>query len=85
MLEFVFTQMTHTYAQSFDKSNTFMILTNKNITWEQSIKFWDTIFKNNFFFFEFLKIGSKFFYLIIAEQEKEFLKKLCLVLKKEMY
>ena len=78
--------MTHTYAQSFDKSNTFMILTNKNITWEQSIKFWDTIFKNNFFFFfEFLKIGSKFFCLIIAEQEKEFLKKLCLVLKKEMY
>ena len=47
MLEFVLTQMTQTYAQPRDKSNTFIIMTIKNIAWGRSNKFQDTIFENN--------------------------------------
>ena len=47
MLEFVLAQMTHSYAQPRDKSNTFIIITAKNITWGRSNKFQDTIFENN--------------------------------------
>ena len=47
MLKFALTQMAHSYAQPCNKSNTFMIITIKNITWERSNKFQDTIFKIN--------------------------------------
>ena len=47
MLEFVLTQITHSYAQPRDKSNTFIIITIKNITWGRSNKFQDTILENN--------------------------------------
>ena len=47
MLEFVLTQTAHTYTQPHDKSNTFIIISNKNITWGRSNKFQDTIFENN--------------------------------------
>ena len=46
MLDFVLTQMTRTYAQPHDKSNTFIIITIQNITWGRSNKFQDTIFEN---------------------------------------
>ena len=46
-LQFVLTQMTHTYHQLCDKCNTFMIITIKNITCRSSNKFQDTIFKNS--------------------------------------
>ena len=47
MFEFVLTQMTHSYAQLREKSNTFIIITTKNITWGRSNKFQNTIFENN--------------------------------------
>ena len=36
-------QMTHSYMQPCNKSNTFMTITIKNITWGRSNKFQDTI------------------------------------------
>ena len=45
MLKFVLTQMSHSYAQPSDKSNTFMIITIKNIAWGRSNEFQDTIFE----------------------------------------
>ena len=47
MLEFVLPQMTHTYVQPRDKSNTIMIISINNITWGRSNKFQDTIFEHN--------------------------------------
>ena len=47
MLELVLTQMTHSYVQPHDKSNNFIIITIKNITWGRYNKFQDTIFENN--------------------------------------
>ena len=47
MLKFVLTQITHSYAQPRDKSNTFIIITIKNITWRRSNKFQDTVFEVN--------------------------------------
>ena len=47
MLEFVLTQKTHSYVQSRNKFNTFIIITIKNVTWERSNKFQDTIFEIN--------------------------------------
>ena len=48
MLEFMLTQMTHSYKVQRNKSNTFTtIITIKNITWGRSNKFEDTIFENN--------------------------------------
>ena len=47
MLEFVLAQVTQTYEQSCDKSNTFMIITIKNIIWRGSNKFEDTVYENN--------------------------------------
>ena len=47
MLKFVLTQITHSYAQPRDKSNTFIIITIKNITWRRSNKFQGTIFEIN--------------------------------------
>ena len=35
--------MTHSYTQPCNKSNTFMTITIKNITWGRSNKFQDTI------------------------------------------
>ena len=45
MLKFVLTQITRSYAHPRNKSNTFIIITIKNITWGRSNKFQDTIFK----------------------------------------
>ena len=39
--------MTHSYAQPCKKSNAFMIITIKNITWRRSNKFQDTVFEVN--------------------------------------
>ena len=47
MAKSVLTQMIHSYMQPHDKSNTFIIITIKNITWGMSNKFQDTIFGNN--------------------------------------
>ena len=47
MLKFVLTQMTHSYAQLRNKSNAFIIITIKNITWGRSNKFQDTVFEIN--------------------------------------
>ena len=47
MPKFVLTQMTHSYAQPRDKSDTFIIITMKNITWGRSNKFQDTTFENS--------------------------------------
>ena len=47
MLKFVLTQMTHSYVQPRDKSNTFMTNTIKNITWVRYNKFQDTFFENS--------------------------------------
>ena len=47
MLKFVITQMVHFYSQPRDKSNTFIIITMKNIIWGRSNKFQDTIFESN--------------------------------------
>ena len=47
MLKLVFTQMTHSYAQPCNKSNTFIFTTIKNITWGKSNKFQDPIFEIN--------------------------------------
>ena len=51
ILEFVLKQMTHAYARPRNKSNTFITITIKNITWERSNKSQDVIFENekNFF------------------------------------
>ena len=83
MLEFVLTQMTHSYVQLRDKSNTFKIVTIKNITCGRSNKFQDTSFENNKLF-EFRRVGSKLLYSMIVKGKKEFLKKLCLILKQGM-
>ena len=40
-------QRNQAYTQSFDKSNTFMMITIKNITWGGSNKFQDDVYKNN--------------------------------------
>ena len=40
-------QMTHSDMQPHNKSNTFIIITIKNITWGRSNKFQDTIFEIN--------------------------------------
>ena len=45
MLKFVIAQMTHSYAQPYDKSDTFIIIKIKNITWGSPNKFQDIIFK----------------------------------------
>ena len=47
MPKFVLTQMTHSYAQPRDKSDTFIIIAMKSITWGRSNKFQDTTFENN--------------------------------------
>ena len=47
MLKFVLTQMTHSYAQPRNNSNTFIIIKIKNITWGKSNKFQDIIFEIN--------------------------------------
>ena len=39
--------MTHSYAQPCNKSNTFMIITIKNISWGRSNEFQDTVFEIN--------------------------------------
>ena len=70
--------MTYSYPQPYDKSNTFIIITIKNITCRRSNKFQDTIFENS------KRVGSKLFHSMIAEGKKEFLKKLCLILKQGM-
>ena len=70
--------MTHSYPQPYDKSNTFIIITIKNITCRRYNKFPDAIFKYN------KKVGSKLFHSMTAEEKKEFLKKLCLILKQGM-
>ena len=44
-------QMTETYSQLGDNSNTFIITTFKNTTWGGSSEFKDTVFENNYFFF----------------------------------
>ena len=83
MFKFVLTQMTHSYAQPCNKSNTFMTIPIKNITinfYKWSYKFQDTILKSTKLF-EFQRLGSKLFHSIIAERKKEFLKMLCLILK----
>ena len=64
--------MTHSYAQPREKSNTSPIFTNKNVTCGKSNKSKDTIFEIK---------KSKFFHSMIAEEKKEILKKLCLILK----
>ena len=75
--------MTRTYAQPHNKSNTFIIITIKNVTWGRSNKFQDTIFENNKLF-EFRGVGSKLFHSVIVEGKKMFLKKLYLILKQGM-
>ena len=70
--------MTHSYPQPYDKSNTFIIITIKNINCRRSNKFRDAIFENN------KRVGSKLFHSMIVEGKKEFLKKLCLILKQGM-
>ena len=50
--------MTHSHAQPRDKSNTFTVITIKNITWGRSNKFQDTSFENNKTF-EFRRVESK--------------------------
>ena len=72
MLRFV---LTYSYPQQYDKSNTFIIITIKNITCSRSNKFQDTIFENS------KRVGSKLFRSMIAEGKREFVKKLCLILK----
>ena len=47
MPKFVLTQMTHSYAQPRDKSDTFIIIAMKSITWGRSNKFQDTTFESN--------------------------------------
>ena len=47
MLKFVLMQMTHSYAQPRNRSNNFIIITIKNITWRRSNEFQDTIFEIN--------------------------------------
>ena len=47
MLKFVLTQMTHSYAQRRNNSNSFIIIATKNITWGRSNKFQHTIFEIN--------------------------------------
>ena len=75
--------MTHSYAQPRNNSNTFIIITIKNITWERSKKFHDSILKSTNLF-EFRRVGSKLFHSMIVEGKKEFLKKLYLILKQGM-
>ena len=75
--------MTHSYAQQRNNSNTFTIITIKNITWERSKKFHDSILKSTNLF-EFRRVGSKLFHSVIVEGKKEFLKKLYLILKQGM-
>ena len=43
MAQFVLTQTAYSYAQSRNKSNTFIIITIKNITWGRSNNVQDTI------------------------------------------
>ena len=47
MLKFVFTQMTLPTHSRVNKSNTFIFITTKNITWGKSNKFQDPIFEIN--------------------------------------
>ena len=77
--------------QPCNKSNTFMTITIKSITWGRSNKF--RILKskstiNNFLksakLFEFQRVGSKLSHSMIVEGKKEFLKKFCLILKQGM-
>ena len=75
--------MTHSYAQPRDKSNTFIIITIKNITLGRSNKFQDTIFEINATF-EFRRVRFKLFHPMILEGKKTFLKKLCQILKQGM-
>ena len=72
MSKFVLTQMTHSYTQPCNKSNTFMIITIKNIIWGRSNKFQDTVFEISKIF-EFRRVGSKLFHSMIVEGKKEFL------------
>ena len=79
----VLTQMTHSYAQPRDKSNTFIIITIKNITLGRSNKFQNTIFEINATF-EFRRVRFKLFHPMILEGKKTFLKKLCQILKRNV-
>ena len=83
MLKFVLMQMTHFYVQPRDKSNTFIIITIKNITWGRSNEF-RILFLKSAKLFEFGRVGSKLFQSMLVEGKKEFLKKLCLILKQGM-
>ena len=83
MLEFVLTEMTHTYAQSRDNSNTFIIIQLQTLLEEGLINF-RILFLETAKLFEFRKVESKMFHSVIVEGRKEFLKKLCLILKQGM-
>ena len=75
--------MTHFYVQPRDKSNTFIIITIKNITWGRSNEF-RILFLKSTKLFEFGRVGSKLFHSMLVEGKKEFLKKLCLISKQGM-
>ena len=75
--------MTQTYAQSCDKSNTFVTITIKTLLGEGLTDF-RIVFLKTTKLLEFPKVGFKLFYSVIVEGKKEFLKKLCLVLIKGM-
>ena len=80
MLKFVLMQMTHFYLQPRDKSNTFIIITIKNITWGRSNEF-RILFLKSTKLFEFGRVGSKLFHSMLVEGS---LKQGMLILKQGM-
>ena len=72
--------MTHSFAQPRNESNTFIIITIKILLGEGLINF-RILFLKSTKRFEFRRLGSKLFHSMIVKGKKEFLKKLCLILK----
>ena len=75
--------MTHTYVQPCDKSSTFLSSQLKTLLGQGVINLW-ILFPKTTTKIEFRWVGSKLFHSIIVEGKKEFLNKLCLILKQGM-
>ena len=84
MFEFMFSKVAQTESKSFNKFNFFRILTIKKRIKGKSYEIKYFFFLKTEILLEFLKIGSKLFHSIIADGEKEFLKKVYFVLIRGM-
>ena len=71
--------MAQTKSKSCNKFDSFRITNIKNRIWEGCMKLTNISLKTEILL-AFLRLGSKLFRSIIADEKKEFLKKLCFVL-----